>query len=62
MKADGDHAIGGNIDQFKIAAVGLDGRADEIDHILHAVVKTELVCFRMSAGRHKITSLVALAA
>lgn len=34
-KADADHAVGADPDKLDIAVVGLDRRADELDHMLN---------------------------
>jgi hypothetical protein len=35
VKADVYHAIRRDIDEFDIAAIGLHGRPNQVDHILH---------------------------
>jgi len=37
VEADLDDTGRGDVDEFEISPVGLDGRADEVDHVLHPV-------------------------
>lgn len=37
VEADADDAGGGQFDQFEVAAVSLDSRADEVDHAADAL-------------------------
>ena len=37
VEADLDDAGGGDVDELDVAAIGLDGGADEVEHILHAI-------------------------
>jgi hypothetical protein len=41
MKADGDFPIGGHVHQLNIAAIGLHGRADQINDPLDALAQAQ---------------------
>ncbi len=50
VEADVDHAIGFDVDEFDVAAVGLDGRADEVDDVLHTLSHVRLLGLCRSGG------------
>ena len=39
VEPDADETLAGDLDQLKIAAIGLDGRADEVQHAADALVQ-----------------------